>query len=93
MSQTSAATELAQFRQVAAFQPRPWERSLPSSRLRWMSPTLVQRDFGRLIRQLGTPAQLPKRRGISLGRRPGVQLPPRPCQVVVVKGLQRATSP
>ena len=65
--------------------PRPWERNLPAMKRRLISPTLVQRDFARIIRQLGTPAQPPKPRGISPGRRLGTQLPKRPRQKVVVK--------
>jgi hypothetical protein len=73
--------------------PRPWERSLPASRSRCRSPTLVQRDFARLIRQLGTPAQAPKRRGKSPGRAKGQRLPPRQRYKVVVKGRKQARSP
>ena len=73
--------------------PRPWERNLPAIQARQISPTLVQRDFGRIIRQIGTPAQPPKVRGISAGRRKGTRLPPRPRQKVVVKGRQQAQAP
>jgi len=65
--------------------PRPWERHLPAMKRRHMSPTLVQRGFARIIRQLGTPAQPPKPRNISAGRSPGRKLPKRPRQPVVVK--------
>ncbi|MGH9802349.1 MAG: transposase [Blastocatellia bacterium] len=67
--------------------PKPWERTLPTIRRRLISPTLVQRDFDRIIRQLGTPAQPPKPRGISPGRRKGVKLPKRLRKKVVVKRL------
>jgi len=73
--------------------PRPWERNLGAIKARQISPTLVQRDFARIIRQIGTPAQPPKPRGISAGRRKGVRLPPRPRQKVVVKGRQQAQAP
>jgi len=73
--------------------PRPWERNLPTIRARQKSPSLAQRDFGRIIRQIGTPAQPPKRRGISAGRRCGTRLPPRPRQKVLVKGRQQAQAP
>lgn len=73
--------------------PRPWERNLPALKARQISPTLVQRDFGRIIRQIGTPAQPPKPRGISAGRRKGTRLPPRPRQKVVLKGHQQAQAP
>jgi hypothetical protein len=80
-----AYAQLWMARHVASLLPRPWERNLPAMRTRRMSPTLVQRDFGRIIRQLGTPAKPPKHRGISPGRRPGTKLPPRPRHKVVVK--------
>lgn len=50
----------------------PWERYVPELSQRSIpSPTQVQRDFGRIIRQLGTPAKAPKPRGIPPGRLAG----------------------
>jgi len=72
--------------------PRPWERNLPTMKNRLISPTLVQRGFARIIRQLGTPAQAPKPRNISSGRALGVKLPQRPPQPVIVKRKLRATA-
>jgi len=80
-----AYAQLWMARHIAHALPRPWERNLPLMQRRLISPTLVQRDFARIIRQLGTPAQPPKRRGISPGRRPGTLLPKRPRHKVVVK--------
>lgn len=80
-------------RHVAHALPRPWERNLPTMKAGQRSPTLVQRDFGRIIRQIGTPAQPPKRRGISPGRRKGTKLTPRPRLKVIVKGQQKMNSP
>ncbi len=80
-------------REVVVALPRPWERNLPSIQSRQISPSLVQRDFARIIRQIGTPAQPPKVRGISAGRRLGTRLPPRPRQKVVVKGRKQAQAP
>ena len=51
--------------------PRPWERYLPSARSDTISARRVQRDFNRLIRQLGTPATIPKPRHRGSGRRRG----------------------
>lgn len=79
-------------RHLAQHLPRPWERYLPAAQQREISPTLVQRDFARLIRQLGTPAQPPKPRGKSPGRRLRTQLPPRPRPQVVYKGEKAASS-
>jgi hypothetical protein len=72
--------------------PRPWERYLPAMKNRLISPTLVQRGFARIIRQLGTPAQSPKPRNISSGRALGVKLPQRPRQPVVVKRKLRTAT-
>lgn len=73
-------------RHLAQHLPRPWERHLPTAKRQEISPTWVQRDFERLIQQLGTPAQPPKPRGKSPGRPAGMKLPPRPRRKVVVKG-------
>ena len=73
-------------RQQAVSLPRPWERGLAAMQSRCLSAALVQRDFGRIIRQIGTPAQSPKRRGKSRGRRKGTVLVPRPRLSVVYKG-------
>lgn len=85
-----AYAQLWMTRHVADALPRPWERHLPAMKQRLISPTLVQRDFSRIIRQLGTPAKPPKPRGNSPGRRKGVELPKRPRQNVVVKGKKAA---
>ena len=73
-------------RHEAESQPRPWERSLPATQTRTLSPSQVQRDFGRIIRQFGTPVLEPKRRGNSRGRRKGTVLARRPRLPVVYKG-------
>lgn len=73
--------------------PRPWERNLPAMQGRLISPSLVQRDFGRIIRQFGTPAQLPKPRGYSAGWQLGRKRKPRERHKVVVKGQLKANSP
>lgn len=88
-----AYAQLWMARHVAALLPRPWERNLPAMRNGRISPTLVQRDFARIIRQLGTPAKPPKHRGNSPGRPWGTRLTPRSRHKVVVKGLLKAASP
>jgi hypothetical protein len=80
-------------RHVARYLPRPWERNLPAMKVRLMSPTLVQRDFGRIIRQIGTPAKPPKPRFNGYGRRKGMRLPPRPRHKVVIKSQKTANPP
>lgn len=88
-----AYAQLWMARHVAHRLPRPWERYLPTMRAHSISPTLVQRDFGRIIQQLGTPAKPPKRRGYSTGRPQGAKLVPRLRHKVVVKRLLKAQSP
>jgi len=85
-----AYAQLWMARHLAEALPNPWERNLPNMKRRLLSPTLVQRDFARLIRQLGTPAQPPKPRNISLGRLKGTKLPERPRRRVIVKGKKAA---
>lgn len=79
-------------RHVVAALPRPWERNLPAMKQHLSSPTLVQRGFARVIRQLGTPAQPPKPRGIPPGRPKGMKLPKRQRQKVVVKSQHTTKS-
>jgi hypothetical protein len=73
-------------RHLAHHLPLPWERYLPTAKKQEVSPSMVQRDFARLIQQLGTPARVPKPRGNSPGRPAGMTLPARPRQKVVIKG-------
>ena len=72
-------------RETAAGLPRPWERHLSQYKSGKITPTLVQRDFERLISQFGTPAKAPKPRGKSPGRKKGFRLPPRQRQKVLKK--------
>lgn len=80
-------------RHLVACLPRPWERNLPAMKARLISPTLVQRDFERIIRQFGTPAQPPKARGNSSGWPPGQKRKPRKRHQVVVKGQKKENPP
>ena len=87
-----AYAQLWMARHVVDALPRPWERNLPATKQHLISPTLVQRGFARVIRQLGTPAQPPQPRGIPPGRQKGMKLPKRQRQKVVVKS-QNTTKP
>lgn len=73
-------------RSVAETMPQPWERYLPKPQSGVASPSTVQRDFGRIIRRIGTPAAAPKPRGNSPGRAKGVRPQPRKRYPVVKKG-------
>ncbi len=60
-------------RSLAEVMPRPWERYLAKANSGVASPAATQRDFGRVIRQIGTPAAAPKPRGKSPGRAKGTR--------------------
>ena len=77
-------------RPLAQHLPRPWEKHLPQNKNKVITPAIVQRDFARLISQLGTPARPPKPRGKSPGRRSGTTLPRRKRHPVVYKGQDQA---
>jgi hypothetical protein len=80
-----ASVQLWLGRQLAGIRLRPWERYLPQRATKTASPTQVQRDWERIIRQIATPAQAPKRRGKSPGRAKGTRLVRRQRQAVVKK--------
>jgi hypothetical protein len=73
-------------RQFAINQLHPWERYLSKVKDKPPSPSMVQRSFGGIIWQFGTPASVPKPRGNSPGRQKGTVLIPRPRQAVIYKG-------
>jgi predicted alpha/beta hydrolase len=81
-----ATVQLWLAREVAGIRLRPWERYLPRRTSGVASPSQVQRDWERIIRQIGTPAAWPKRRGKSPGRAKGTQPGRRPRHPVVKKG-------
>lgn len=87
-------------RDLAEKLPRPWERFHPRfkeapdesktatepTRPASPSPSDVQRDMARILRQIGTPAQNPKPRGKSPGRSPGTSPGKRTRHPVIKKG-------
>ena len=68
--------------------PYDWERYLPQHRRTDIvpSPSHVQRDFSRILDEIGTPAAAPQTRGIPPGRQKGETQEPRPERPVVYKG-------
>lgn len=62
----------------------PWE-----AQSRAATPRQVRRAMGRILGQLGTPAQPPLPRGKSPGRAPGVKVTPAPRYPVVYKNLSK----
>lgn len=75
---------LARF--LAQTMPKPWERYLPPSSPAVASPSTVQRDFSRIIRQIGSSANAPKPRGYSPGRTKGQWQLRRKRLPVIIKG-------
>jgi len=89
-----AYTQLWLARELAQVMPHPWERYQSQHEGQVLSPSMVQRDFGRIIREIGTPAQPPKPRGNSGGRPKGMKLQRRTRHSVVRKGRKsRKTAP
>jgi len=78
-------------RDLAEALPRPWERYLPQPESQVASPSEVQRDFGRIIGEIGTPAQPPKPRGNSSGRAKGTPMPRRERHPVIKKSQKART--
>ncbi len=72
-------------RNLAVVLPRPWETYLTQNESVKVSPSLVQRDFFRIISQMGTSAKSPKRRGYSSGRIKGYKKAPRTRHQVIKK--------
>ena len=54
-------------RELAVALPRPWERYLPAFQTKDTSPSMVQRDFLRIIGTIEPKPAFPKRRGKSPG--------------------------
>jgi hypothetical protein len=63
-----AYVQLWAARDLATHLPRPWERPKEQSNDKIATPSVVQRDFQRIISLIGTPARSPKTRGNSIGR-------------------------
>jgi len=80
-------------RDLAEAMLRPWERYLPEAERETASPSIVQRDFGRIIRQIGTPAEPPKPRGKSPGRAKAERQQPRKRHPVIKKNKKPPKRP
>ncbi len=72
-------------RNLAVVLPRPWEQYLKANESVKITPSLVQRDFSRIISQMGTITKSPKRRGYSKGRIKGAKKVPRSRHQVIKK--------
>lgn len=81
-----AYVQLFMARKLATNLPRPWERYLPINNNEVANPTQTQRDFSRIIDEIGTPAKAPKGRGKSAGRKKGSIWNKKPRKPVIKKG-------
>lgn len=81
-----AYVQLWAARKLALTLPRPWERYLPKKTEAFLTPSQVQRDLNRIITEIGTPANSPKRRGYSQGRTQGMVQTKRTRHEVIKKG-------
>ncbi|MFH7024751.1 MAG: hypothetical protein ACHBN1_04965 [Heteroscytonema crispum UTEX LB 1556] len=68
---------------LATYLPRPWERPNDTTNPPIVTPSVVQRDFYRIISQIGKLGHSPKTRGNSLGRVAGDIQPKRSVHPVV----------
>ena len=80
-----AYTQLWLARSLAIAMPRPWERHATPPEQGNVSPSTVQKNFERIIQELGTPAKAPKRKNNSKGRAKGTKPPPRKRHPVIKK--------
>jgi len=71
----------------------PWERKKATVVKSKQTPTMAQRDYERIIREIGTPASIPKTRGKSPGRGEGVNGKRRKEQPLVRKAVKREEGP
>ena len=72
-------------RDLAVVLPREWEQYLKADREISITPSLVQRDFYRIISQIGQITKSPKPRGNSSGRIKGYKKTPRTRHQVIKK--------
>ena len=81
-----AYAQLYLARDIAKNTPTPWEKYLPRFKSgKKISPTQVQKDFGRIIQTFGTPALPPKRLKKAPGRQKGDKQTPRTRYPIVQK--------
>jgi hypothetical protein len=81
-----AYVQLWAAKDLACHLPRPWERYLKQNGDTIITPSTVQRDFQRIISEIGKPGHSPKPRGNSNGRVAGQTQPKRSKHPVVKKG-------
>lgn len=87
-------TQLYLSRELAVNLPQPWEKYLPQfNSAGIISPTQVQKDFSRIISEIGTPANPPQLRNKSPGRKLGeMQIKRQRHKIVYKSNKKRAAN-
>jgi hypothetical protein len=80
-------------RSLASAVRYPWEKKKIQVLNSIERPSQVQRDYGRIIREIGTPAPAPKLRGKSPGRQLGQKSGERPDRPVIRKSAEKEEPP
>jgi Transposase DDE domain len=70
----------------------PWEKRKVRIIVTVQRPSQAQRDYGRIIRGIGTPAPVPKPRGKSPGRQLGCKSGERPDRALIRKSVKEEDS-
>ena len=76
-------------RSLASASRYPWEKKKIHVLNSIERPSQVQRDYGRIIREIGTPAPVPKPRGKSPGRQLGQKSGERPDRPEIRKSAAK----
>ena len=89
-----AYAQLFLARNIAENTLRPWEKYSLALRfpMQEKSPTQTQRDFARIIREIGTPAKPLKHRNKSNGRQMGDLQVKRPIHHIILKSKKSANT-
>jgi hypothetical protein len=84
-----AYVQLWAAKDLAIHLPHPWERYLERSVCQKITPSMVQRNYQRIITQIGTLANSPKHRGFSRLRVRGEFQTPYPRYKIIKKGKKK----
>jgi hypothetical protein len=87
-----AYVQLWAARELATQLPKPWERYLKQNNDSTLTPSTVQRNFQRIISEIGKPGHSPKTRGNSTGRAAG-QTQTKRVKCPVIKKGQKSNKP
>jgi hypothetical protein len=88
-----AYNRLYHARSLASEVRYPWEKKKIQVLSSTERPSQVQRDYQRIIREIGTPAPVPKPRGKSPGRQLGEKSGERPDRPVIRKSAKKEITP